>query len=284
LLPNSHTWLKKRPRPLPLSTPFKYLKQMAETKISLKLVIDKKRNRVLLAEAGKDFVDFLLEAFTLPVVTVARFLKNEDTAGCLQSLYNSVENLSDSFIQPGRSKDLVLRPKFVTSGDTGSLLPRVDHCTFLKLYRCSKSNCYCRGTYLSSISGRRCLSCDSPMSEEVRIEELESRNKASGNFDFVKESVTYMVMDDLEIKPMSVDPFITLLNDHNLKESGPIEKKVIDLSMDECVKLLKAALQSKTVLTDTFLSSPSETGESIKKNESSDEPTILNRRYSRQRW
>ncbi|KAG6644054.1 hypothetical protein CIPAW_08G028900 [Carya illinoinensis] len=133
---------------------------MAETKISLKLVIDEKRNRVLLAEVGKDFVDFLLEAFTLPVVTVARFLKNEDLAGSLQSLYNSIENLSDSFIQLGRSKDLVLRPKLVTSRDTGSLMPRVDHCAFLKLYRCLKSNCYCHGTYLSSISGRRCLSCD----------------------------------------------------------------------------------------------------------------------------
>ncbi|XP_042992209.1 uncharacterized protein LOC122318704 [Carya illinoinensis] len=119
---------------------------MAETKISLKLVIDEKRNRVLLAEVGKDFVDFLLEAFTLPVVTVARFLKNEDLAGSLQSLYNSIENLSDSFIQLGRSKDLVLRPKLVTSRDTGSLMPRVDHCAFLKLYRCLKSNCYCHGS------------------------------------------------------------------------------------------------------------------------------------------
>ncbi|KAG2691932.1 hypothetical protein I3760_08G029100 [Carya illinoinensis] len=154
---------------------------MAETKISLKLVIDNKRNRVLLAEAGKDFVDFLLEAFTLPVVTVARFLKNEDSAGSLQSLYNSIENLSNSFIRQTEQRFGVKDPNYVT----------------------------------------------------------------------------YMVMDDLEIKPMSVDPFITLLNDHNIKELGAIEKKVIDVSMDE------AALQSKTVLTDVFLSRPSETGESI---------------------
>jgi hypothetical protein len=40
---------------------------MAATKVSLKLVVDKKNQRVLFAEADKEFVDFLLSIFSLPV-------------------------------------------------------------------------------------------------------------------------------------------------------------------------------------------------------------------------
>ena len=48
---------------------------MAITKVSLKLFVDKKRQRVIFAEADKEFVDFLLSIFTLPVGVVTRLLK-----------------------------------------------------------------------------------------------------------------------------------------------------------------------------------------------------------------
>jgi len=48
---------------------------MAATKVSLKLFIDKKRQRVLYAEADKDFVDFLFSIFTLPLGVVTRLLQ-----------------------------------------------------------------------------------------------------------------------------------------------------------------------------------------------------------------
>jgi hypothetical protein len=39
---------------------------MAATKVSLKLLIEKKSQRVLFAEADKEFVDLLFSIFTLP--------------------------------------------------------------------------------------------------------------------------------------------------------------------------------------------------------------------------
>ncbi|KAG6644050.1 hypothetical protein I3843_08G028200 [Carya illinoinensis] len=247
---------------------------MAATKISLKLWIDKKRNRLLFAEAGKDFVDFLLETFTLPIITVAGFLKTEDTAGCLQSLYESIENLSDTFIRRGVSKDLVLKPKVVMSGATDSrLLPRVESYTFSKFYLCRTCVCsYC--TYQIMTSGPSCKECHSSQVYDVspEVEEFISENKESGNFKFVKKSVAYMVMDDLKMKPMSANTFITLLLEYNVKDVGAIEEKVVALGMDECLKLLKAALQSKTVLTDVFLPRPSETEESIETSGTSERP------------
>ncbi len=49
---------------------------------------------------------------------------------------------------------------------------------------------------------------------------------------YVKGVVTYMVMDDLEVKPMSTISGITLIS-KLVKEVGALEEKVVDLDMDE---------------------------------------------------
>ncbi|XVF23804.1 hypothetical protein REPUB_Repub13aG0070500 [Reevesia pubescens] len=61
-----------------------------------------------------------------------------------------------------------------------------------------------------------------------------------------------MVMDDLVVKPMSTISSLSLLNMFNVKDIGALEEKTIEIGMDEAVKLLKASLQSKIVLTDVF--------------------------------
>ncbi|GAV84458.1 DUF674 domain-containing protein [Cephalotus follicularis] len=62
-----------------------------------------------------------------------------------------------------------------------------------------------------------------------------------------------MVMDDLVVKPMSTISSIAMLNKFNIKEVGVLEERVVNVGMDEGLKLLKASLQSKTTLTDVFL-------------------------------
>lgn len=42
-----------------------------EAKVYLRLVIDEEKNKVVLAEAGKDFVDVLFSFLTLPMGTIA---------------------------------------------------------------------------------------------------------------------------------------------------------------------------------------------------------------------
>ncbi|GJU12802.1 DUF674 domain-containing protein, partial [Tanacetum coccineum] len=43
--------------------------------------------------------------------------------------------------------------------------------------------------------------------------------------------VTYMVMDDVVVKPMSTISSITILNKFNIKEVGVIEEKMVSLEM-----------------------------------------------------
>jgi hypothetical protein len=86
---------------------------MAATKVSLTLFMEKESNRVLYAEADKEFVDFLLSIFTLPVGVVTRLLKEEGgMVGSLPSFYQSFENLSVTYIQPSKDKRFVLEPEY----------------------------------------------------------------------------------------------------------------------------------------------------------------------------
>ncbi|GAB4857121.1 hypothetical protein Ancab_015048 [Ancistrocladus abbreviatus] len=83
---------------------------MAEKHVNAKLLIDTKTNKVLFAEGGKDFVDFLFYILSLRVGAVVRLLTKETMAGSLGNLYDSVESLSNDYIQPTFHKDSLLKP------------------------------------------------------------------------------------------------------------------------------------------------------------------------------
>ncbi|XP_004147723.1 uncharacterized protein LOC101207526 [Cucumis sativus] len=221
--------------------------------VKLKLLIDSKEKRVLFGEADKNMIDFLFNLLSLPLGTVIRLLK-KDMAGSLANLYGSVEALNDTYLQPNQSKDSLLKPKVSFSAST-LLLPNIESfADQKKLYLCG-NKC---GYNVASNPTAVCPNCRSAMSRECGFVNPPSANAQAtqdvGEFGgFVKGVVTYMVMDDLSVKPMSTISSITLLNKFNIKEVGALEEKVVTLDVSQGLKLLKASLQSKTVLTDVFL-------------------------------
>ncbi|KAF2321291.1 hypothetical protein GH714_038517 [Hevea brasiliensis] len=192
-----------------------------ENKVSLKLLIDKRSNRVLFAEAGKDFVDFLFTLLSLSVGTVIRLLKKPAMVGCIGNLYESLENLNEAHMQPNQSKDSLLKPTVPLTQlahvplllpDTRPLKPDAGR----KFYGCS------------NYSGRRAL--------------------------LIREGlVTYMVTDDLSVSPLSMISGVALLNKFSVMGFGALEEKMVEFGIDEGMELLKASLQSKTALTSVFL-------------------------------
>ena len=84
---------------------------MADSKVSLKLLIDTSRQKVMFSEGEKEFVDFLFYLLTLPVGTVIRLLPKNCMVGSLGNLYGSIENLSQTYILPIHDKDSFLKPK-----------------------------------------------------------------------------------------------------------------------------------------------------------------------------
>ncbi|XP_058772025.1 uncharacterized protein LOC131645843 [Vicia villosa] len=227
------------------------------TKVSLKLLIDTKNNKVLFAEASKSVIDFLFNLLCLPIGTVVKLLSTNGMVGSLGNLYQSVETLNQSYMLPDQSKDVLLNPKaqysstqisgFLTDNDD-----KDDTEEGIKLYMCPH-RCRYEVAYDSSVIG----ACLHYMNKEVSFvgkkKVVEKKGFSNIKSGFVKDVITFMVMDDLVIQPMSTISSITLLNKFNIKEIGTLQEKNVEMGMDEGIKLLKASLQSKMVLTNVFL-------------------------------
>ncbi|PPD71331.1 hypothetical protein GOBAR_DD31799 [Gossypium barbadense] len=70
---------------------------------------------------------------------------------------------------------------------------------------------------------------------------------------YVKGFVTYTIMDDLTVTALSTISSIAMLNKFKVQQVDALEEKVVDVGIKEGVEILKASLQSKTVLTSVFL-------------------------------
>ncbi|GMN57313.1 hypothetical protein TIFTF001_026425 [Ficus carica] len=236
--------------------------------ITLKLLIDSKGQRVLFAEAGKDFADFLFTLLSLPLGTIIRLLStNIGMVGSIGKLYESFENLSDTYIQPNVDKDTLLNPKSPIIGGSSTLLSLTNDASMSKrIFICSwpSSNSYgrktkcsrrhasgdtgatcpnCNRRHASDDTGATCPNCNRRISVEVPyVAPPAARVGSVGEGGFVKG---YMIMDDLEVKTMSTISSISMLNKLNVKEVGALEERTVSLGINEGLKLLKASLLTK---------------------------------------
>nr|XP_010941379.2 uncharacterized protein LOC105059679 [Elaeis guineensis] len=241
-------------------------------KLKLKLLVDQHSNHVLFAEAGKDVVDFLFGLLNLPLSSVACLLSKYRILGSIDMLRDSVRSLDDAyFIDPTEDRLALLNPQIFSS--TLSLTPLLlENAKSLarpakKHYRCtgidSRSAFYgqtcCGGNFghVTDVCGTLCPACRQGMTVEMQFVAGEAASKveaarAEAGGGYVKEVVTYMVMDDLSVMPMSTTSAITLLDKLHIKDVSSLYEWTVELGMEEGLELLKASLRSTTVLTDVF--------------------------------
>ncbi|KAL5226825.1 hypothetical protein ABZP36_015090 [Zizania latifolia] len=232
--------------------------------LSIKLLIDTKAQRVLFAEAGKDVVDFLFSLIALPVATAVKLLGTDSMVGCVGNLYLSVEKLDGTYVQPGPSKDALLRPVVLSPAAATSSsvlrLPAASWAPSKSFFVCDVGggcSSRCRG-YVTEKSGTACPNCGRSMTTVAQLVspaagQVAQNAEAGGAKGFVQGIVTYTVMDDLTVSPMSSISSITLLNTFAVKDVAALQEKTVPLGYKEGLAVLKASLQSKTVLTDVFL-------------------------------
>uniref|UniRef100_A0A0E0PGP3 Uncharacterized protein n=1 Tax=Oryza rufipogon TaxID=4529 RepID=A0A0E0PGP3_ORYRU len=237
----------------------------SRSKISLKLLVDSKSKKVLFAEAGKEFVDFVFSLLTLPVGAVVKLISAGTMQGSIGRLYQSVEHINASYLLPNKDRADLLQPKVLhpdarellllqpeSGGAGGSPLAR------FKLYTCA-GHC----TTAAMEAKAACPQCKKAMDTEVALvlpsasSPAQSSAAASGgdgeSSGYVKGLVTYMVTDGLEVTPMSAISSITLINKFSVGKDVELAEKYVSIAMDEGLGILKAALRSDTVLSDVFL-------------------------------
>nr|CAB3476242.1 unnamed protein product [Digitaria exilis] len=237
---------------------------VATKALSMKLLVDRKAPRVLIAEASKDVVDFLFSLLALPIATAITLVGKDAMVGCVANLYTSVEKIDSTYVQPGTTKDALLRPTFVSTRPcstsataTISLLglPAPPTGQLKTFYRCSYN--YASACYNYRRNLYRLHQQMTTVVEYVYVQP--PRATGSGNYSypkakdlsagaaiakgFVQGVVTYTVMDNLTVTPLSTISSITLLNASAVSNLGDLEEKTVQLGYNE----------SKTVLTDVFL-------------------------------
>jgi len=85
-------------------------------RISLSVMVDKERKKVVYVEAWKDFVDVLFSFLTLPLDTIARLVAKESNMeavkfGSISSLYQSVSDLDQQYLWSQTCKEMLLKPR-----------------------------------------------------------------------------------------------------------------------------------------------------------------------------
>ncbi|MBA0780735.1 hypothetical protein Gotri_004801, partial [Gossypium trilobum] len=178
----------------------------------------------------------MFNILSLPVGTVIRLLTKEQMVGSLGNLYDSLENMNDTYILSPANKDTLLKPIVPNNAaKVPPLLPTVESSNLKPtgIYRCG--NTYHRGScglYVANDSKSVCPSCNNVMTQTATI--VNPRKGSSTNEGgYVKGVVTYMIMDDLVVTPMSAISCFTLLNKFNIKDVGVLEEKTINIGTDE---------------------------------------------------
>jgi hypothetical protein len=215
--------------------------------LSMKLLIDRKARRLLFAEASKDVVDFLFSLLVLPVGAAVRLLGKDGVAGSVGSLYGSVEGLDYAYVQPGAAKDALLRPAVLCSLLDGSSLlrllppppghhPTTTSSRSLLLYRCTSIfNSSCR-TYITDAYGKACPTCGNLMTAAAQYLPPAAQMPAAAA-GFVQGVVTYTVMDNLTVMPMSAISSFTLLHAFAVTDLAALQEKTVQLGYNEVIEL-----------------------------------------------
>lgn len=239
----------------------------------------RKTGRVLLLEAGKDFVDTLFSFLLLPIGTIIHMLKN---AGGrvkaldlgISSIFKSVEKLDRSFLHVDKTSLMQPGPALSTGLlqclEAGKTKLRPATIELPGVYYRTSCDCYSSMNQLSITEGTRCTCDHGTYSEEMSIPsgDLESLKKdifdklfqdldsegatCSSDRGFVSENVTYMVTDNLEVMPSTTVRSIQVLNKFKVATLADLESTDVSIGIIEILQLLKAALSSSTCLDDIF--------------------------------
>jgi hypothetical protein len=172
-----------------------------EDNVQLKLLINEECNKVLFAEAGKDFVDILCSFLTLPLGTIARLVQKDSnmgqiTVGCLNSLYQSVADLDNGFLRTDSIKEMLLYPKNLSEDYCSSLKFNIDDRPPTEYFICT-NNYLCHDDYLSKSTYYKLCACGNYFLRSS----IFLKHFCKG---FVNSVATFVITDDLIIMPNSM--------------------------------------------------------------------------------
>ncbi|KAF6161014.1 hypothetical protein GIB67_007655 [Kingdonia uniflora] len=230
--------------------------------IALKVLVDKQRNRVLFVESGKDFVDIILSFLTMPLGTIVRLTRKQGQScgiGCMDNLYQSVENFKSEYFQKKILKDMLLRPKNSSEVLCRKLELNIDDTEPTKYYVCynflyakySKFGQHKCNSF--SYSNNMHCGCGSLMSTEIFLSNDEVVDAAAEDGGLFVKGIMFMVTDDLQILPITTETSFTHLKSLGITGRDVLDEKSINVDVEEIVDILRNSFLLEMPLTEVLL-------------------------------
>ncbi|XP_021820724.1 uncharacterized protein LOC110762394 isoform X1 [Prunus avium] len=219
--------------------------------IELKVLVDKGSNKVIFIEPDNDFVDVLFSFMTIPMGTIIRLAsKHSDpmVIGCMNNLYESVENIDEQEFRFPKFKDMLLRPANAADFLCNCLKLKLDNAEPRSYFMCSK---LCK--FLSYNYGTYCPCSYSSTTYGLSSSTMVEKKRLSVASVFVKRRTGFIVADDLQVIPPSASTDSVLFTKLGVVDVHATEELAINIGTAEICNLLLSCLVSKTPLTETLL-------------------------------
>ncbi|KAG2380282.1 uncharacterized protein HKW66_Vig0170610 [Vigna angularis] len=225
-----------------------------EVTIPLKYWVDDDKKRVIVAEASGDLVDVLFSFLTLPLGTIIRLgnkLEEHIELGCINKLYESVDNLKSNDFWNNVCKKMLHSPRNPLESSCQRLKVKVDDTEptkYFVCYSCSKE----KDLLLSTFDGARCNS-GKLMRKETQLLEESKEEVGRDNGAFVKSDAMFLILDDLRVLRSSVGDSVQTFLTHRHKDISNLREIPQNVGIKEILSILKQSLISKSPLSDVLL-------------------------------
>ncbi|KAL1560798.1 hypothetical protein AAHA92_10970 [Salvia divinorum] len=224
--------------------------------LSLKVVLNKEKTKVLFAEANSDFINVLLSFLTLPLGKIVTILQKHNgpevaaTIGSLTTLYRGLSELDSAHFSVPGAKEMLLNPQSSFRDECRKLAVDVTHTAPLQYFFCEDENCFHTAYHNVSVySDIATCACGRSLKMPVSVFERQDEAEA-----FVISPLFFIITDDLRFAPI-VTGIVQALTDFGITDTRGAEMKSLSLDLHEVRDLLKLSLTSATPLTDMIMKS-----------------------------
>lgn len=217
-------------------------KSESDNGICLKLTIIKSKQMVCYAEGGEDFVNLLFSFLTVPLGYTLKETKGGGSLGCIHYLYRSAQDIDADNLILENTTELLLNPKIAMGFGYPNQQLGVEEI----------QQQYYNISYGGGWNDLTTDGCGTDLRRTaLKIRDPKSLGKEKGG-GFLKGPAMFTVTDNLMITPISPSSCLSILGKLNVSFED-IYQQTAFVNKEEASRLLVAALDSDTVLTDVFL-------------------------------
>ncbi|KAF8394964.1 hypothetical protein HHK36_018903 [Tetracentron sinense] len=224
--------------------------------ISLKILVDKKKDRVIFAESNGDFVDILLSFLTMPIGTIIRLTRSQPFAaeiGCMNNLYESVDKLDVQYLWTAACKTMLLCPRNSAEAHCRNLKVNIDDTEPIQYYTCKTTTSGHHKYYsISTYENVQCH-CGQLMSRSIQLRKSDAIKVADvdNRRVFLKDRVRLMISDGMRVTSMSTMTSLSLLGKLGIKDYSATEERTVNVEL--LYLLMSLFSKTSTSLTDAIL-------------------------------